>query len=524
VSATRHVGFELSSGRAAGIPVVLIGAFLTAVCVFIGLLGLSPLPPMTFLGRPKVHVGPIILLVASLIAYVLLVSALAVVRELAVALDEKRREAEHAARTDPATGLPNRFACRCLLADAIEAAPETSVGVLMVNLDRLKDVNDAHGISAGDRVIAEMIVRLRDAVADAPDAVLGRFGGDEFIVLAPGLSGDRAMEIAEGIVAAARRPLALPNGVLLHLGASVGVATALADLDADEVIGRADRALHRAKASGRGVAVPYSAVMDEETQRLSILRARLRAAMEQGGFEVHYQPIVSLNDGRVVAVEALLRWRDAVLGSVSPAVFVPIAESIGLMDEIGAFVLARACLDWRDAEAVVVSVNVSPVQMRSGALPRRMREVLAATGMPATRIDVELTESAVMADEAAALEQMRALRALGVRLSLDDFGTGYSSLAHLRRFPFDKLKIDKAFVDDIERSDEARTVLAAIVALGRGLGMHVTAEGVEREAQALLLRAAGCHSMQGWLVGKPMAREKTAAFVEGLGVGEARAA
>lgn len=515
MSATRHVGFELSTGRAARIPIVLIGGFFVTVCTFVWTLSVAAMPPATFLGRPEVPIAPIVLLVASLVSYKILVLSLGFVRRLAVALDEKRREAEHAASHDAATGLPNRFACRALLQDSLAAAPEAFASVLLVNLDRLKDVNDAHGIAAGDQVIADMIARLREAIAGVPEAVLGRFGGDEFIALLPEVGADRAMDIAESIVSAARRTITLHDGVELHLGASAGLASGF-DVDADELIGRADRALHRAKALGRGRVIAYSAVFDEETQRLSTLRTRLAAACEANAFDMVYQPIVSFAEGRPIAVEALLRWNDPVLGAVPPSVFVPIAESLGLMDEIGMFVLARACLDWRDAAHVIVSVNVSPVQMRSGALPRKVREVLTATGMPAWRVDLELTESAVMRDEEAALEQMRALRALGLRLSLDDFGTGYSSLAHLRRFPFDKLKIDKAFVDDIERSEEARTVIAAIVALGRGLGMHITAEGVEREAQAVLLRAAGCQSMQGWLIGKPMARERATAFIESL--------
>jgi diguanylate cyclase (GGDEF)-like protein len=425
-----------------------------------------------------------------------------------VQADQRLRDLAH---RDALTGLANRTSLHAALRDAL--ASQRAGALLAIDLDHFKVINDTLGHSVGDEVLRHVAQRLRKAVR--PDDLVARLGGDEFAVLlgpsastsgsVSGSAPDAELQaLAERLVELLQAPLVLP-GRTLHVGASLGLAT-LGDgtLTVEEVMGNADLALYDAKGSGRGRVAAYNAAIGEWGRRRSAVEQALRDALRHGELELVYQPKVSLDGWQVRSVEALMRWRHGQLGVVAPAEFIPAAERCGLIHEIGRWALHRACAAAAKLEGRTVAVNVSPLQVMDHAFVDDVRSALQATKVDPACIELEITESVLLDDAGAAIEQLHRLRELGVRIVLDDFGTGYSSLAYLRRFPFDALKIDSAFVrESVQRSD-VRAIVAMIVRLADELGMDCVAEGVETPAQLRLVTEIGCHEAQGFLVSRPV--------------------
>jgi len=429
-----------------------------------------------------------------------------------VALHEditSRRRAEERiarmARHDALTDLPNLGQLRESLAQNL---PRTQRGeelaLLYLDLDHFKAVNDTLGHAAGDALLCQVAQRLQHCVR-AGDLV-SRLGGDEFAVLQTGATQPASSTVlARRIIAALARAFDI-DGQQVHIGTSIGIAIAPFDGSAaDMLLRNADLALYRAKAEGRNVLRYFEPEMDARMQARRQLEADLRLALPRQELVLAFQPQVDVDGSRVTGAEALLRWRHPTRGLVSPAEFIPLAEDTGLIHAIGTWVLMQACrtaMDW-PAE-VRVSVNVSAVQFKSQSLVLDVVNALAASGLPPQRLELEITESVLLRDTAHALTVLHDLRGRGVRIAMDDFGTGYSSLSYLRRFPFDRIKIDRSFVTDVERGGDALTVVRAISGLGASLSMAVTVEGVETRAQWHTLRDAGCVEMQGYYFGRPM--------------------
>ncbi|WP_204251174.1 putative bifunctional diguanylate cyclase/phosphodiesterase [Elioraea rosea] len=408
------------------------------------------------------------------------------------------------ALTDLLTGLPNRAAAGEAMHAAIDAARRhgTRLAVIAIDLDRFKDVNDTHGHAAGDE--AMRVLARRFAVAAGEHATLARIGGDEFCAVLPFSTRgelDRAITRLED---AAREPVPWQE-IALGLGARFGIACFPEDgTTVDQLASNSDLALYRAKAQPLVTHCFFDASMDAAARERRALASALREALGQNALTLHYQMQASVRDGEITGYEALLRWTHPEIGPVSPAVFIPIAEETGLIPQLGAWVLRRACSEaaawnhpWR------VAVNISPLQLADPNLPAMIRNALAESGLAPERLEIELTETAIVEDQERALAILRAIKALGVGVALDDFGTGYSSLKTLRSFPFDKIKLDRFFVSEIESSAEAKAVVRSVVALGKSLDIAVLAEGVERPAQLAILVQEGCDEAQGFLLGRP---------------------
>jgi diguanylate cyclase (GGDEF)-like protein len=411
----------------------------------------------------------------------------------------------HLALHDSLSGLPNRifFGDRLgSLIDTVRVSGRTAA-LFYIDLDYFKDVNDTFGHPAGDELINHVAARLLRTIRS--EDLVARLGGDEFaVVTLTDADVGRAEAIGQRIISLLSEPYDI-NGKRIFIGASIGVAMLDDTVEsAADVMRHADMALYRAKNEGRSRACMYDAEMDADHSQRKILEGDLRQALDAGSLEVAYQPIVDNAGDTVVSVEALARWNHPERGPIPPAEFIPLAEHSGLIIELGEWVLRRACLDGRQWPGVTVSVNVSPLQFRRTDFVDLVERVLAETGFDPAYLEIEVTESTLLGNIDAAEAAMLRLKSLGVRLALDDFGTGYSSLQYLRRFPFDKLKIDRSFVKIMGETADNATVLHAIVSLGRGLGMKVTAEGVETNEQHRFLTAAGVHSMQGYRFGVPI--------------------
>ena len=405
------------------------------------------------------------------------------------------------AHTDSLTGLANRFTLRDGLAQVLR--DERGSALLMLDLDHFKTVNDTLGHSVGDELLQAVAQRLRTCVR--PGDLVARLGGDEFAVLMTH-SGDRdvANALAQRLVDALQQPLEL-HGRRLRIGASVGVALRVEEgVGVDEWLIQADTALYAAKEGGRGQHVLYEGALGERSRRRTSIEAGLRQAIEKGQLALHWQPKVDIARWQVVGAEALMRWQHPELGAVPPSEFIAVAESSGLIDELGHWALQQACSAAVGPLAgLLVSVNVSPSQLRDGQFPERVRQALRRWGLEPARLELEITESVFMDDAAGVLAQLHALRDLGVRIALDDFGTGYSSLAYLRRFPFDTLKIDRAFVNEVLLRRDARAIVQTIAQLAVALGMRTVCEGVETQQQLAAVAQAGCDEVQGYLVSAP---------------------
>jgi diguanylate cyclase (GGDEF)-like protein len=411
----------------------------------------------------------------------------------------------HLAMHDPLCGLPNRafFGERLESVIGEVQAGGPPAAVFYIDLDHFKDVNDTLGHPVGDELIRNVTLRL-NRILRGKDLV-ARLGGDEFAVITTSGPDPYVLQgIAGRIISAISAPYSI-NGQNIVIGASVGIAVIdHRTQNAADIMRYADIALYRAKNDGRKRACIYDAAMDEDLSGRKLLEADLRDAIENGGLYLAYQPVVNNSGEKTVGVEALARWNHPERGEITPGEFIPIAEDSGLITALGEWVLRRACLDGKAWPGITVAVNVSPLQFRRTDFVDMVKRTLAETQFDAARLELEVTESTFLGNVATAEAAMQQLKALGVRLALDDFGTGYSSLLYLRRFPFDKLKIDQSFTASIEKAADAAAIVHAIVSLGRGLGMKVTAEGVETAEQHLFLRAAGVHTMQGYRFGKPM--------------------
>jgi len=426
-------------------------------------------------------------------------------RRTSATIAQGEQRLRYLALHDPLCGLPNRNYFGERLEQVIKEvrAGGAPAAVFYIDLDHFKDVNDTLGHPVGDELIRSVTTRLSGLVR-AEDLV-GRLGGDEFAVISA-CAADIAdvQRMADRIISAICAPYKI-GGHNILIGASIGIATINEHSSggAADVMRYADMALYRAKNEGRNRACIYDAAMDADLSQRKLLESDLRDAIAKDGLRVAYQPIVNASGDTIVGVEALARWTHAERGDIEPAQFIPIAEHSGLIIELGEWVLRRACTDGKAWPGVIVSVNVSPLQFRRPDFVDSVERILAETEFDPARLELEITESTLLGNVDNAEVAMHRLKAIGLRLALDDFGTGYSSLAYLRRFPFDKLKIDRSFVRSIERSPDAAAIVHAIVGLGRGLGMKVTAEGVETAEQQLFLRAAGVHSMQGYRFGRP---------------------
>ena len=431
------------------------------------------------------------------------------------------RVAMELAQHDPLTGLPNRRHHLAELGRSLASDKRGALALLLLDLDRFKAVNDLHGHPAGDRLLQEVATRLRGVVREGDQ--IARLGGDEFALVVPcgHHPTEQAARLARRIVAALSQPFRL-DGVTVQTGTSIGIAIAEpgSDDEATALMQRADLALYRAKREGRGGFNFFEAGMDAAARERVDIEAALRLAIEADQVEAHFQPLVSIDTGDLLGFEALARWHHPERGMVSPSLFVPIAEDSGLIGPLTERILRRACQAAREwPDHLMVAINISPSQLRDRALPRLIREVLAECGLPARRLELEVTESALIGNLDLAREVLNELKALGLRLALDDFGTGYSSLAHLQALPFDKIKIDARFVRAMSTDSGSRKIVAAVIGLGHSLGVPTVAEGVEDARDAAELRALGCDVGQGWLFGRPTAREALAPLVAGVRAG-----
>ncbi len=416
---------------------------------------------------------------------------------------ERRRADEkiaHLAHYDGLTDLPNRILFRERLEQSLKAIrPGEQLAVLYIDIDEFKSVNDALGHPIGDELLKGVAERLRGCLKETD--VAARLGGDEFAVIQTAIK-DRSetTRLVDEIHSAIRQPLEC-MGHLITTDASIGIALAPGDgVDLDQLLKNADLALYSAKGDGRRTYRFFEAGMDQRARARRSLELELRQAISDGILEIYYQPVVNLEDGKVSSCEALLRWRHPERGMISPAEFIPIAEESGLINQLGLWVLNTACAEaatWPDH--VRVAVNVSPVQFRSPSLALHVAATLASSGLPASRLELEITEAVLIRDDEAALDMLHQLRKLGVRIALDDFGTGYSSLSYLQRFPFDKIKIDRSFIRDIAGPGASSSIVQAVVNIAAASDMTTTAEGVETEQQRNLLYILGCTEMQGYL-------------------------
>ena len=431
-----------------------------------------------------------------------------------------RRALERAAwlaSHDPLTGLPNRalFGERLTAALATARRDGTSVAVLCLDLDHFKEVNDTLGHAAGDRLLGEVVKRLAGGLRETD--TLSRMGGDEFTVVQTLVKQpDAAGHLAGRLLGLIAEPFDL-DGHQVVIGTSIGIA--LSDAGASgpsRLLKEADLALYQAKAAGRSAFRFFETAMNERLLARKALEADLRQALAAGDFQMHYQPQVSLNGGgnpRVVGAEALIRWTHARRGVMSPGQFIPLAEETGLIMPIGEWALTEACqsaVTW--PPDISIAVNVSAVQFRHPDFLVMVRRVLADTGLDGRRLELEVTEGLLMSETDETVATMTRLREMGVRLAMDDFGTGYSSLGYLRKFRFDKIKIDKSFVSNLGNDAEAGAIVRAVVGISHALGMRANAEGVETEEQAAMLRAEGCCEVQGYLYGSAMPAEVFAAM------------
>ena len=410
-------------------------------------------------------------------------------------------EARHLALYDVLTDLPNRAYLEKVIAEGPPFKVHGVLAALSTDLDHFKAINDALGHHAGDELLQRVAKAIKDTVGER--AFVARVSGDEFAVLLDGESREAVEAIAAELVDKTREPVVL-RGHTLPVGFSIGVAFADNDGDLAALFRRSGLGLFEAKRSGRRRFVTFSEKMQAKAERRRQLQQDLAVALRQRQIAVHYQPIHSASDRALIGVEALARWTHPKLGPISPADFVAVAEETGQILELGRQVFEKAIAEARGWEELFVSVNLSPVQFLLGDLGEEITQKLAEAHFPPERLQLEVTENVLLSDLNAARRQIDALHQLGIGVSLDDFGTGYSSLSYLRTLPFDKVKIDRSFVRGLAEHTTNHAIIRLIVALARELGMKVTAEGVETEEEALLLRAAGCTSFQGYLFGKAM--------------------
>ena len=485
-------------------PAYAGGAALTPVALFVA-------APLTLIGTEPP--GAIVLFCAFLTVNSGFAAHAAVVnhareRDLRRTRRKMIHEAQAARRLafhDQLTGLVNRRQLTEHLTQAVAHAEShgEDVALLLIDLDRFKFVNDTYGHACGDELLREVARRLEAACR--PGDICARLGGDEFVVLAPTCSAQDAAVIAQAILKSLAEPVAL-SATTVHTAASIGISLHAGGEGGDaNLLRHADLALYRVKERGRNAFCFFEIEMDQAVQSRRGLEADLRAAIADGAIDVVYQP--QFEGETMVGVEALARWTHPTRGAVPPSFFIPLAEECGVIEELGMSIIRRAFADsWRWPR-LRMAINLSPVQLRVPSFLRELQLLLETSGVPAERIEFELTESILLADDVQTQHALAALRGLGFGLALDDFGTGYSSLSYLRRFPIDRIKIDRSFIAGLPQDKVSDAVVRAVVRLGRSLGLKVVAEGVETAAQRRVLAAAGCHATQGFLMGRPVRAE-----------------
>ncbi|WOJ93597.1 EAL domain-containing protein [Congregibacter variabilis] len=425
-------------------------------------------------------------------------------------IKETERQLQRLAHYDPLTQLPNRYLINERLEQSIRRARRKaeSIAICFLDLDGFKNINDSLGHLAGDKLLASTADRLRTLLRDAD--TVGRIGGDEFLLILEDISSpDDATNIAEKIIGALRKPMSL-EGRSVSVSASVGISIYPDDgQTAETLMSNADAAMYSAKEQGRNTFRFYSENLTRKAFQNVLIDSALREAKSRNEFRLAFQPQIDIASNTFLGLEVLLRWHHPTLGTVSPAQFIPQAERTGLIQDIGHWVLEQACIagcKWL-AEGLPfgrLAVNVSAPQFRADDFVDQVQQVLAQTGFPPSRLELELTESVLVHDTDQLIDSMNELRGLGVQFAIDDFGTGYSSLSYLKKMPIDRLKLDKSFVDNINTDDSDRIIAGAVVALGQAMGLEVIAEGIEHEDQASALRDLGCTQFQGFLYGMPM--------------------
>lgn len=411
----------------------------------------------------------------------------------------KEHQIRHLAYHDPLTGLANRAAFGEALSAALKRGGE--VALFCVDLDKFKEVNDVFGHSAGDEILRTAARRL---TAAAPDCMAFRLGGDEFVMIGTGADAGDADKLARRVTERLNTETVV-GGRTIRCGASVGYAVyPHHGADGDALFSNADAALYRAKADGRGLARGFEPEMDLALRERRALQQDLATAISRGEIFLHWMPQADTRSGEIVGFEALLRWKHPTRGVVPPVQFIPVAEETAAIVPIGEWVLRTACregMKW--AKPGKVAVNLSPVQFQHGDIVELVHSILIETGLPASRLELEITEGVLLDDLNGALNTLRRLKALGVQIAMDDFGTGYSSLSYLQAFPFDRIKIDASFIRTLSTSPQAKAIVRAVVALGESLEMPITAEGVETPEQRAFLAELNCEEIQGYLVGRP---------------------
>ncbi|WP_407522242.1 PAS domain-containing protein [Methylobacterium oryzisoli] len=436
---------------------------------------------------------------------------------MAEAYEDAKRQAQH----DAATALPNRVRLASFLA-AMLAPPAARLAVLYLDLDRFKPVNDTYGHPVGDRVLGEIADRLRRMLR--PDQIVARVGGDEFVVAAPDLADHEIEAFCQHILGLVAQPVRCED-TEIRVDVSIGVAVSPLDgTTPDDLLRSADTALLRAKQEGRGTYGFFAAEMNDRLVAHRALTDDMRRGLAAGEFFLEYQPRFDTRRQTIRSVEALVRWSHPERGRIGPAEFIPLAERSGLIVALGGWVMRTACAAAAAWPGIGVSVNVSPIQFRDDGLVDVVAQALAAASLAPERLEIEITEGVLLEDADRARRLLDGLKALGVKLAMDDFGTGYSSLIYLRSFPFDAIKIDRRFVADIERHESGRAVVQAILALGRALGLSVTAEGVETIGQLTALTVDQCNEVQGFLLAKPMPAGHISAMLSQAGAKPANGA
>jgi diguanylate cyclase (GGDEF)-like protein len=438
------------------------------------------------------------------------------------ALTMVERQATSRAITDPLTGLANRSGYKLGVdAGLAQRRPEQPVGVVYIDLDRFKEVNDNYGHEMGDKLLCAVTGRL--AEISQGRAIGARLGGDEFALMVDGCrTAAEIVTMGETISQRLGQPFTI-DGIELVIGGSVGVAIAPEDgVEPSELLRRADIAMYRAKGAGRGTCFRFHPSMEDGVRQKRVMEDALRHAIGNDELEMVYQPFFASDGETIRGVEALVRWNSPKLGRVSPGDFIPLAEETGLIGEIGEWTVRRALEDAARWPDISIAVNVSPAQFRGKDLAQRLIAIIDRSGIEPKRVEIEVTEGVLIRDADKAQQTITQLRDHGMRVALDDFGTGFASLSYLRRFRFDKLKIDQVFVRSLgsERGSGSAAIIHNVVALGRSLGLTVQAEGVETLEHHIFLRAAGCHCLQGYYFAKPLSRDEFDAFFKarrGLG-------